>query len=77
MMQASLNLEDGSLCLLPASVVAIPAYVGSKVYTAHAVSQLLGQPSVTNIAAATPQILASLYEKHDVSPTDKKLSSSS
>lgn len=40
MQQASLDREDAGLELLPARVVAIPAFVGSKVDTVHAVALL-------------------------------------
>ena len=73
MQQASLDREDGGLGLLPASVVAIPAFVGSKVDTSHAVFLLPGQPSITEMTACLPPMLASVYDEHDVMPTDDML----
>lgn len=54
---------------LTASVVAIPAHVGSNVDTANTVAQLPGQQLIEMLPAPLPRMLISLYEEHYGAPT--------
>ena len=66
LVQASLDMRDGGLGHLPVRAVAIPAYVGFKLDTAHSVAMLPGQPSVEDMTAPLPALLHSCYDEFDV-----------
>ena len=71
--QASLDRRDGGLGHLPAEAVTIPAYVGSKIDTAHAVAMLPGQPSVQEMTAPLSALLNKCYCDFDVAATESLL----
>ena len=66
--QSSLDLCDGGLGLVPARVVAVPAFVGSRIDTAHAVAQLPSQRTHVEMTLDLPPLLAACYARFDVSP---------
>lgn len=68
--QASQDHNDAVLGNLPAAVVAISAYVGSKLDTSHVVAQLSGQLSVRNLTADLSPLLTLIYNEHDMLPTE-------
>lgn len=68
LMHASLDRVDGGFGLVPASVITVPAFVGSKVDATHAVTLLPGQRSVANMTALLPELLTGLFEEHDMTP---------
>lgn len=71
--QASLNREGCGLRFLPTRVVAVSAFVGLKVYTAHSAAQLPGQPSIASMTAGLPSLLTAIYAEQDVFPTPNLL----
>ena len=64
--QSSLDTCDGGLGLLPARVVAIPAFIGSKIDTAHAVAQLPSQRTQEEMTHDLPPLLATCYSQFSV-----------
>lgn len=69
--KASLDMRDVGLGHFLARVVAIPAYVGSKIYTAHAVAVITVKPYV--VTAPLPTLLNSCYDGFDVFATEVAL----
>ena len=66
--QSSLDCCDGGLGLLPARVVAVPAFVGSRLDTARAVAQLPLQRTHVDMTRDLPHLLSACYERFSVSP---------
>lgn len=71
--QSFLDRPDGGLAHLPAEVIAIQAYVGSKIDTAHAFAQLPGNPSAYDMTADVPALLEERYEDFFVVATESEL----
>ena len=66
--QTSLDVCDGGLGLLPACVVSVPAYVGSRIDTARAVAQLPSQRTHVEMTSHLPSLLSTCYARFDVYP---------
>lgn len=72
----SLDRRDGGFGYLSEQDVAIFAYAGSKIDTAHAVVMILGQPSVQDMTVLLHSLLKKCYDDMEVFATESALASS-